>query len=328
MIITKAPLRLSLLGGGSDLPSYYLKGNPGKVISTAINKFVYIFANEVPNQFTRLIYSKIENVKKISQLKHNIAREILSSYNPEIPLEIASFADIPTIGTGMGSSSVFAVALISAMNALYGIPATKEEVAEEACHIEIDVCGSPIGKQDQYAATFGGFNTYEFSEDRVIIKAVDISSQNYDLLQNRLLLFYTGKRRNANDILSIQNKTDNTRILDIMVSLVDTGLVCLKEGYLDHFGDLLDEAWRYKRQLAPGITDPEIDEIYLLGKYNGASGGKILGAGGGGFMCFYCIEENQEQLIQAMSKNKLAHFEFAMYDKGVEVLVNSPSNPF
>jgi D-glycero-alpha-D-manno-heptose-7-phosphate kinase len=322
MILTKAPLRISFFGGGTDLPSFY-KDHGGAVLSVAIDKYMYIAINKTQHKYIRLSYSEIEQVQNHMDLKHSLVRNAIEHYSDKykIGLEIASFADVPTVGTGLGSSSTFSVALIKALTDLSSdtVTFTRCKIAEWACNLEIDVCGSPIGKQDQYAAALGGMNHIRFNQDdSVSITPISLLPD----LNEKLLLFYTGRTRFANSILEKQNAEPKTDILLKMREQSNLGVHYLMTNQEDDFGSLLDDAWKLKTKLADGISDPELDNIYEEGIKAGALGGKILGAGGGGYFLFYCRQENQSKLIESMEKLNLLHVNFNFSVAGVETVFN------
>lgn len=325
MIITKTPFRISFVGGGSDLEAFYSK-YPGAVLSTTINQYMYISTHKYfePNQI-RVKYSQTETVNHVRELQHPILKVVLEKFNLN-GIEVSSIADIPG-GTGMGSSSSFTVGLLHNLYTLQGINKTKEQLAEEACHIEIDLLKEPIGKQDQYAAAFGGFNIFRFQPDgKVVTEPIYMSNEVCNLLEENLVMFYTGNQRKASDILSEQKKNTNAEDklngLKQMVALVDDLKSCMENGDLNDFGKILHENWIIKQQLASSISNVEINEIYQTGLSNGALGGKLLGAGGGGFMLFYCEKENHHRLINALQK--LRKFEFRFDTEGSKVIFNEP----
>lgn len=320
MIITKTPFRVSFCGGGSDLKSFYEK-QEGCVISATVNKYMYISIHPYFDQgWISLKYSKTELVDQADKIEHRILREALREYGVT-GVEITSTADIPA-GTGLGSSSSFAVGLVHALNAYTGRRADKADMAAHACDIEINRLGAPIGKQDQYAAAFGGLNFIRFLPDgQTLVEPVQVDSDTLSLLDKRLLLFYTGRIHDANRILAEQKanmkKTDKTEGLKQMCGLARELKLSLEQGNLDSFGALLHENWLIKKTLASGITVPEIDEAYETAMRHGAKGGKLLGAGGGGFLLFYCEEERQEELRNALG---LREMPFHLEHEGTAVI--------
>lgn len=308
MIITKTPFRMSFLGGGSDLPAFYEK-NGGSVLSTSINKYMYINLHSRFNKGIRVIYSKIEEVDKTEDIMHPIVRNTLKYFNLQSGIDISSLADIPARGTGLGSSSSYTVGLIRAIAAHKDLSLSRQEVAELACHIEIDLCGDPIGKQDQYAASFGGFNLYKFSSDGVVVKPLNLDPSFLSYLGAALVSVYTGTERSAAAILEEQSRAVSfgakAKIQAEMVSLVDVGVKELMSEKLQKFGELLHDSWLLKKQLASNISNIHIDRIYELGLKAGAWGGKLLGAGAGGFICFLVDPKKRIDVKNALSAYKI-----------------------
>lgn len=309
MIISKTPFRISFCGGGSDIPAFYQKYG-GCVLSTSINYYMhvavhpYFYGNKI-----LLKYSENELVDCTKNIRHSIFRQVLTDMKLS-GLEITSMADIPA-GTGLGSSSSFTVSLLNALYCYRGIRATKEQLAAEACEIEIQKLGNPIGKQDQYSAAYGGLNFIRFHpDDTVSVQALDISEKVYEQLQKNLLMFYTGDIRSASSILQEQkknmNRAQNMDNLKRMCCLAENMRDALEQGELDTFGEILNENWELKKSLATGISSGYIDELYQTAIQNGALGGKLLGAGGGGFLLFYCEEEQQQRLREVMKLRELA----------------------
>lgn len=312
MIITKTPFRVSFCGGGSDLESFYEKYS-GCVLSTTINKYMYISVHPYFDaRYTALKYSENEIVDDISKIKHKIFNCVLNKM--EISgIEISSTADIPA-GTGLGSSSTFTVGLLNTLYCYKGKYASKARLAEEASDIEINKLGAPIGKQDQYAASFGGLNFVRFNRDgSVSVSPIVMKPDTYTKLQNNLMMFYIGSSRSANEILGEQkqnmSKEDKTSNLIEMCKLAEEMKMALEENNLSSFGNILHKSWELKRTLASGISNPAIDEAYHIAMENGALGGKLLGAGGGGFLLFYCEPQNQEKVRVSLGLKQL-NFEF------------------
>jgi D-glycero-alpha-D-manno-heptose-7-phosphate kinase len=314
MIITRTPFRVSFVGGGSDLKSFYER-HKGAVISTSINKYMYISSHKFfEEDKIRVKYSKTETVKGTSELQHPILRTVLDKFEIKGGLEFSSIADVPA-GTGLGSSSAFTVGLLNNLHIISGKPASKEMLAHEACHIEIDLLKEPIGKQDQYAAAVGDLNVIEFhSSGEVSVQPLNLSEEVYNALQKNLLMFYTGDQRSASAILAEQNKNnsqeDKFKALQNMVGLVYETRDALQKERLDDFGNILHENWILKKNLASGITNVTIDQAYETAMANGALGGKLLGAGGGGFLLFYCPQHSQEKLIAALKPFRKFDFKF------------------
>jgi D-glycero-alpha-D-manno-heptose-7-phosphate kinase len=321
MIITKTPFRISFVGGGSDLEAFYSQ-HPGAVLSTSINQYMYISSHKYFDEDQiRVKYSQTETVKNINDLKHPILKTVLNKFNLN-GIEISSIADIPG-GTGMGSSSSFTVGLLHNLYTAVGIPVSKKDLAEEACHIEINLLNEPIGKQDQYAAAFGGLNVIRFEKDgNTTVNPIHLDQNTVAELENNLLMFYMGSQRKASDILTEQKKntsaTDKMESLKNMVSLVDDLQLALEKGELHDMGKILHENWILKQQLASSITNSDINDCYQTAMNHGALGGKLLGAGGGGFMLFYCPPEKQSSLLHAL--NKLRRFDFSFESKGSSII--------
>lgn len=314
MIITRTPFRISFVGGGSDLKNYYEK-YCGSVLSTAINKYMYLSLH--PYFFKQgylLKYSQTEQVDKVEDIKHNILREVFKLYNIK-GVDFASNADIPA-GTGLGSSSAFTAGLINLCNAYTEKYMTKEEIAKLSCEIEIDYLKEPIGKQDQYACACGGLNFIEFLADgSVNVEKVFLPAEKYEKLQNNLLLFYTGETRSAGKILQQQSESikNDSKKINNLHKMVDLSKILKKEllnGNVDSMGEILDTGWKYKKELSDAISNNTINEYYETAIKNGATGGKLLGAGGGGFLLFYSKEKNHGKLREALSPLKEVDFRF------------------
>jgi D-glycero-alpha-D-manno-heptose-7-phosphate kinase len=299
VIISRTPFRLSFMGGGTDLPSFY-KEEEGMVLSTALDKFMYITVNKRFDESYRLSYSKTEICQNVSQIEHPIFRTVLEKYAPKDQgLEIISMADIPS-GTGLGSSSSFTVGLLHAIKAHLGQFQSAEELASEASQIEIEDLKEPIGKQDQYAAAYGGFNITRFlPSGEVKVDPVITSEKTLRALEESTMVFYTGQTRSASKILTEQkentsSKRDELRAMRDMVPKMAKMLE--NNESLKSFGEHLHEGWKIKKQMATGITTGAIDEHYQVAIKAGAWGGKILGAGGGGFLMFLCPPEKQARV--------------------------------
>lgn len=320
MIITKTPFRVSFAGGGSDLPDFYEKYE-GCVLSTSINRYCYLSIHPYFNErYTLLKYSENELVDDLSEIKHRIFNCVLNERKVH-GVEITSTADVPG-GTGLGSSSTFTVGLINTLNCYQGKYMSKGMIAEKACEVEIQKLGSPIGKQDQYAAAFGGLNFIRFHKDGTVsVSPIMMQAETYRKLQQNLMMFYTGDVRSANSILSEQKKNmdaeDKITNLRKMCKLAEQMREALELDDLSSFGDLLNDGWKLKQTLANGISNPIIDQAYQTAMANGALGGKLLGAGGGGFLLFYCEPENQEKLRVAL---RLRSFPFSFEKDGTSVV--------
>lgn len=314
MILSKTPLRMSYVGGGSDLPAFY-KEELGAVLSTSIDKYMYIAVNKKFDGNIRLSYSKTEEVDSVSDIKHPLVREALDLVGITGGIEIASMADIPSKGSGLGSSSSYTVGLLNALYAYKNTYVPKEILAQQACEIEINRCKEPIGKQDQYAAAFGGLNLIRFHADEsVSVDPVICKPEVMQKVEDSTLVFFTGRTRSASAVLQSQSealKIENRRIL--MRRMVELAFELKKElesGDVDHFGSILDENWRLKAQLTSGITDPQIDNWYQKGILHGAKGGKLLGAGNGGFIMFLAPPESHQKIKSALGDLKSIKFGF------------------
>ena len=320
MIITKTPFRVSFCGGGSDMANFYEKYG-GCVLSTAINKYCYISIHPYFNENQTLLkYSENELVDSPDQIRHRIFRQVLTDMGVH-GVEISSTADIPG-GTGLGSSSTFTVGLLNTLNCYKGKFVSKDKLAKLACEVEIEKLGNPIGKQDQYGAALGGLNFIKFNQDgSVSHEPILMDGKTYKKLQKNLLMFYTGTTRSANTILAEQTKNitseDKARNLLKMCGLAKDMKVALENNDISSFGKILDEGWQLKKELASGIANPAIDEAYEIAMKNGALGGKLLGAGGGGFLLFYCEEEKQDQLKKAIGLREL---DFSFERDGTSVI--------
>ena len=320
MIISRTPMRMSFVGGGSDLPSFYKKYG-GAVISTSIDKYVYLILKDKFDSGYRISYSITENVSKIDDIKHKLFRNALKMYDIKKPLGIVSIADVPSM-TGLGSSSSFSVGLLNALNYYKENKEAKNKdfLASKACSLEIEICDSQIGKQDQYAASYGGLRLYEFNkDDSVMVKEIDCSSKFKDKLNQNIVTFYIGGKRSADKILKSQNidmeKSTKQKNMQKMVNLVWDLKYELESESLDNFGKILHENWMLKKDLTSKITNEEIEEIYEKALNLGAEGGKLLGAGGGGFMIFYVPEESKRFDIQKKFRN-LKSFDLNFEDEG------------
>lgn len=323
MIIIKTPLRMSYVGGGSDLSSYYLE-HGGAVISSAVNKYVYVIIKKRFEQGIRLSYSITENAKSRFDIKHPYVKHALNYFDIDDDLEIVSIADIPSSGTGMGSSSSFSVGLLKGLSVYKGLQLSDKALAELACHLEIDLCGNPIGKQDQYAAVFGGLKIYEFNKD----SSVSISSLACDYrfisqLNSETIAFYLGGLRDANKILKKQSedlqKESKAKAMKGMVDLVWELRREFESNSLDNFGAILHENWLLKKSLSEGISNNVIDEIYKTAREQGATGGKLLGAGGGGFMIFHAPSDDVRVKI-SNKLNKLKEVKLEVEQAGASLI--------
>jgi D-glycero-alpha-D-manno-heptose-7-phosphate kinase len=324
MLITRTPLRVSLGGGGTDLPSYYKRAG-GLVISAAISKYVYVAINRTFTNDYFLKYSELERVSDVKDIRHPIIREALALHNAGSSLEIVSLADIPS-GTGLGSSGTFTVGLLKALYALNREHVVTSALAEEACHIEIDRLGRSVGKQDQYIAAFGGITCFEFCADgEVKVSPLAISNDTLHDLEERLLLFFTGYSRDADTMLSDQKQKSeggDQAMLDNLNSIAHIGAqvkTSLESGDTHGFAALMHEHWQRKRARTVGMSSGKIDRLYEIGTSNGALGGKLVGAGAGGFLMFYA--NDPPALRAAMAKEELEELRFAFDFDGSTVIV-------
>jgi D-glycero-alpha-D-manno-heptose-7-phosphate kinase len=327
LIITRSPLRISLGGGGTDLPSYYRK-HGGFVLSAAINRYVYITINEAFRPRIILKYSKLEDVERWEDIQHPIIREALRLTGVQGPyLEIVSLSDIPA-GTGLGSSGSFTTALLRALHTMNRNFVPPRELAEQACHIEIDLLKEPVGKQDQYIAAFGGITCFEFlPDDRVVAEPLKIASETLANLEDNLLLFFTGASRSAAEVLRDQDTRTRDNASEMLENLHHTKHLghasrdALLAGDLRKFAELMHVHWEHKKKRSPGISSSLIDEMYELARANGALGGKLIGAGGGGFLMLYT--EDKTRLRAAMRRAGLREVRLQFDFSGTSVLAHS-----
>jgi len=326
MIITRSPLRVSLGGGGTDLPSYSSQFG-GSLIAGAINKYVYVTTNRPFQQEVILKYSNVEILQNINSIKHPIMREVLKSLNLKTPqIEISSIADIPA-GTGLGSSGSFTTALIKALYSHYRKNIHPQELAALACEIEIDRLGEPIGKQDQYIAAYGGIMEFNFNKDGSVTSSpLDLSMKTVHDLDDNLLLFFTGISRSASSILKDQvdkSKIQNESMIENLHFTKALGIrskQALVDGDTNKFGQLMAEHWEYKKSRSVGISNNFIDEAYRIALRSGAVGGKLVGAGGGGFLMFYA--KDKENLQVEMSRLGLVEVRFQFESEGTKVILS------
>src|SRR3984893_18540016 len=325
MIIARSPLRITLGGGGTDLPSYY-REHGGFLIAAAIDKYVYVTVMRPFSPGIYLKYSALEHVEKVADVRHPIIREALQLQELRTPqVEITTLADIPA-GTGLGSSGSFTTALLKALYTHRRKAVHSQELAELACHIEIDRLREPIGKQDQYIAAFGGISCFTFHADqRVDIQPLRISTSTMFDLEDNLLLFFTGFNRVAGNILRDQDSRSRAHDPDMLSNLHYVKSLgyqirdTLEGGNLVRFGELLHEHWEHKKRRSGGISNPQIDQWYSLAMESGAIGGKLVGAGGGGFLMFYAGDRNR--LRQAMCAEGLEEVRFRFDFEGTKVVM-------
>lgn len=327
MVISKTPLRLSFAGGGTDLAAFYRRFG-GAVLSTTVDKYIYVTVNRKFDNGIRVSYSKTENVESVEQVEHRIVRACLQESGIRGGVEITSIADIPSKGTGLGSSSAFAVGLLHALSAYNGVYCSAGHLASEAARIEIELLGHQIGKQDQYAAAYGGLNLIRFNGDEtVVVEPVVCGRARIKELESRLMVFYTGITRSAPDILRGQTAATETqpaaqarlrRLSELAFTLREEWM----RGNLDATGDILDESWRLKRELTGGITNDRIDTWYARALQAGALGGKLLGAGGGGFLAFYVPPDRREAVAAALAD--LRPYPMSFEQEGSRIVLYTP----
>ncbi|MFC2036529.1 galactokinase [Chloroflexota bacterium] len=328
MILSRAPYRITLGGGGTDLPSYYSEFG-GFVLSAAINKYLYIYVNRpAADDFIRVKYSRYEQVTTPDDVRHDLVRPALKVLDIDGSLEIVSMADVPA-GTGLGSSSTYLVALLTGLYELKRERVPTQAIAEEACHIEMDLAGHTVGKQDHYLAAFGGITCLEIDPDgRVHVSPLNISLTAVEEFRNCVLLFYTGILRSSGKILAAQKKDTQRRNATVLDSLHRTKELgyrvkeSLEEGDLERFGLLLYEHWENKKRRSERISNPQIDQWYETARKSGAIGGKIMGAGGGGFFMFFCPNKHKTRLRSSLAAEGLREMPYDFDFEGAKVLVN------
>lgn len=314
MIITRTPFRISFVGGGSDLGAFYRR-RQGAVLSTTIDKYMYISSHPFfERDQVRVKYSRTETVEEVGMIEHPIVKEVLGTFDVAGGLEISSIADVPA-GTGLGSSSSFTVGLLHNMYTKFSTFVTRERLAREACEIEIERLKEPIGKQDQYAAAFGGLNVIVFDPDESVhVEAIHLTRSTFQSLQENLLMFYTGMQRTTASILTEQRSNmesgDTFPVMCKMVDIVWNLRDALYSGDLTSFGELLHRNWTLKQSLASRISNPELNGYYEKARRAGATGGKVLGAGGGGFLLLYCEERERDRVTEALSPLRPMEFRF------------------
>lgn len=322
MIITQTPLRISFVGGGTDLASFYEK-EEGAVISSAIDKYVYVLVKQRFDDKIRVGYTRTEIVDSPDRVEHTLVREALKMTGVDRGIEIVTVGDVPGEGTGLGSSSSITVGLLNSLYQYQGTPRDPETLARQACEIEIQRLNKPIGKQDQYIAALGGFRKTVFHTDgRVSSVVLNINNSSLSNLGRNLMLFFSGITRSADNILRTQdgNAEKNLSTLRRMKGMVNELQTELEAGNIDALGEALHEGWRLKKQLAAGITNPQIEEIYERARAAGATGGKITGAGGGGFFLLYVPMQAQDRVRKALSH--LKEVPFKLERDGTKTLLN------
>lgn len=332
-LIARAPLRISFAGGGTDLPAYYERFG-GLVVSTTIDKYVYVHcgsngsASDHDAQIASADYQIFYRHRGGRPMDWDgdlaMPRAVLHAFGVKGGIALFLASEVPP-GTGLGSSSAVAVALVGAVSAYLRKPLARREVAEMACRIELEMLRAPIGKQDQFAAAFGGLNAISFAAGGVEVEPIRVSPDVRERLERRLMLFFTGTARNSASILrtqqqaSAQGEVHTVERLHRMKVAAQACRQCLESGDLDGIGVLMDEGWRQKRSLVAGITTPQIDRLYQMALANGALGGKITGAGGGGFLLLYCHEDRQEAVTQAMEELGLRRMDIHLETQGMSV---------
>jgi D-glycero-alpha-D-manno-heptose-7-phosphate kinase len=326
MIVTRTPVRVPLGGGGTDLPSYYTQYG-GSLLSAAINKYIYVTVNKRFENSIRVSYSETEIADTADEIRHPIVREALRLLNIDSGVEITSVADVPS-NTGLGTSSAFTVGLLHALHTYKKEKVSAQDLAEEACFLEIELLKEPIGKQDQYAAAYGGLISLEIDRlGNTRVEQLHLSEDAQDQLESNTLLFYTGIRRSAGKVLAVQNKATSVRrekTVDSLHKIKKIGEQTRKafsEENLDQFGKLLDLHWQTKKKLSGKISSNQVDRWYRLARKNGASGGKLMGAGGGGFFMFYC-NNGKNGFRKTMRQEGLREMPFRIDYEGSKVLVN------
>jgi len=329
MIIVKTPLRLSFVGGGSDMKKFYNRCD-GMVVSTTIDKYVYAIVKERFDDMIYINYSRKECVEQVDAIQHDLVREAMKITGVQKGIEITTLADIPSSGSGLGSSSSITVALLHALYAFQNTLVTAEQLAMEACQIEIDILGKPIGRQDQYAAAYGGINKFVFAKgDTTRRVAVEMANARKRKFASSLLLYYTGITRSADTILSRQrsNLADRDKFKGMcqMVELVDPFIENMSRGNIKGCGALMEENWRLKQTMASGISNPQIQEMYERATSAGALAGKVAGAGGGGFLLLIVPRERQNQVFEALNDHR--ELPFMLEDSGSKVIFDDRSYP-
>jgi D-glycero-alpha-D-manno-heptose-7-phosphate kinase len=314
VIVSRTPMRMSFVGGGSDIPAYY-HFDEGAVLSTSINKYMYVSVNKKFDGDIRLSYSLTEDVNDVDKIKHPIVRNTLKMLEISGGIEIASMADIPSKGSGLGSSSSYTVGLLNALYAFKNKSISQNELGKLASHVEINLCGEPIGKQDQYSAAHGGINLIKFhSDESVTVEPIICKKSFIEQLEKSMLMFYTGITRSASTLLREQSDNMNNSVkrslIKEMANLSYDLKYMFENGDLNSVGELLDKNWKLKSQISSGITNPQIDDWYQKGINAGATGGKLLGAGNGGFIMFYVPPEKQKNVINALRNLKRIPFSF------------------
>lgn len=321
MIIVQTPLRVSFFGGGTDFPDYF-NDEGGCVLSCSIDKYIFVTVKQRFDSLLRIGYTKQEMVASVDEIQHDLIREALRKTGIANGIEITTMGDIPSAGSGLGSSSTVAVGALHALYSFRGDLPTAEQLAREACEIEIDTLGKPIGVQDQYIAAFGGLRYFEFAKSGVCSERLQLPVAQVRRLNESLMLFFTGVTRKADNILKEQKDNIAERLASLrrLKEMVHQGRAALRDGQVDALGELLHGAWEEKKKLASQISNGEIDEMYAVARRAGAIGGKIAGAGGGGFLLLYCPPEKREAVRAALSQ--LRELPFQIEPDGSKVIFN------
>ncbi len=338
MLIARAPVRISLAGGGTDLPAYYER-HGGFVLSTTIDKYFYVLVSltsadsiQISSSDYRVFYRQRPGEAPLWDGDLGLVKAALHLFGLERGLSLFLASEVPP-GTGLGSSSAVAVALVKAMAALGGRLLSPAEVAARACSLELEELSSPIGKQDQYAASFGGLNAITFATDSVAVESLVLPRNTRDALERNLLLFFTGATRQANAILARQQRASvddqgaTVGALHAIKRAAKEAKHVLEQGQVRCFGEILAELWEYKKKLAAGVSNPRIDELYALARRHGAIGGKLAGAGGGGFLLLYCEESYQAPVTRALEEAGLYRMDYRFEHGGAQVLLNALPGP-
>lgn len=328
MILARAPFRISLGGGGTDLPSYYSQYG-GFILSAAINKYLYIYVNRpAADEFIRVKYSRYEQVDSLDEVQHDLVRPALKLLNLKGSLEIVSMGDVPA-GTGLGASGTYLVAMLAALYELMREKVPTQALAEQACHIEMDLADHPVGKHDHYLAAFGGITCLDIHPDgQVHVSPLDIPITTVEEFRTNVLLFYTGVTRSSRGILEAQKRDTqqaDPKVVDSLHRTKELGYrikEALEQGDLERFGLLLDEHWQNKKRRSSQISDGRIDSWYDIAKEHGALGGKIMGAGGGGFFMLCCPNNHKAEMRRALSRAGLREMPYDFDFEGAKVLVN------
>jgi D-glycero-alpha-D-manno-heptose-7-phosphate kinase len=322
MIVTQTPLRISFLGGGTDFREFFSQ-EEGCVVSSAIDKYIFVIIKERFDDRIRVGYTKTELVDHIDELQHELIRECLRKTGITKRVEITTMGDIPSAGSGLGSSSTVTVGLLNAMYTYLGTPKEPETLAREACQIEIDVLGKPIGMQDQYIAAYGSQRCIRFGSDsRIEVESLCLDDVQCRRLGRNLMLFFTNITRKSETVLTeqVRNVNDRLEVLREMKRLALEARICLQAGAFDDFGLLLHRGWQFKKQLASRISNENIDALYQAAREAGATGGKITGAGGGGFLLLYCPQQRQDDVRAAL--HGLPELPFRLERDGTKVIFN------